>query len=206
MSGVGNRLLDGIQIAGDGDGDGSSQIRIGGLALLGHGDALDLLHRLALYVIGQSLNLFVPLLADGADLAHTVIAAQLVLGGNLGGQVGGQGSGCVKGGFCLDGVDHAGVDDPFVGHSDRHQFNIGLAVSILAVRGIFAAGQAGAQIETGFDRGIRCTLSVFRNRFGDGGRRFLRLRDSHHCRAAAGGQCAHSQRTGQDQCKQFLHL
>ena len=205
MGGVGSGLLNGVQIAGDGDSDGGGQVGVGGLALLGHGDALDLLHSLALYVVGQGLGLLIPLLADGADLAHAIVAAQLIFGGYRGGQVGGDLSGGVKGGLCLDGVDHAGVDDPFVGDGNRYQINVGLAISVLTVGSALAVGQAGAHVETGFDRGIRGALGIFQHRLGGGGGGFLGLRDGDHCGAAAGGQQAHGQRTGQDQCKQFLH-
>ena len=92
----------------DAHGDGGSQIG-GGLAVLAHGHALQLVHRLAHSVVRQGLGLLVPLLADGAGLAHPVAVAQLVLAGEGGGGIGGQRAGGVEADLGLDGVDDAAV-------------------------------------------------------------------------------------------------
>ena len=64
-----------------GDGDGGGQIRVGGLAVLGDGDAADLRRGLAGDIGGKAGCLLIPLLADGAGFPHAVVVSQLVLGG-----------------------------------------------------------------------------------------------------------------------------
>ena len=107
-------LVDQALEATDLDGDGRSQVGVGGLALLDC-DASHISCGLAGDVLSEGSGLLVPFCNGAAPGHHAVALTQLVLGLNGCGQISGDVAGSVEGDLCLNSVEDTGSDDAVLG-------------------------------------------------------------------------------------------
>ena len=208
MLGVGHGLLDPLQIAADGHGDGGGQVGVAGLAVLGDGDAGHLVDGLAHHIVGDGLGLLIPLFSDGASFPHAVVVPALVLGGHRGGEIGDELAGGVKVHLGLNGVDHAVVNHAVLAHGDGHQSDVGLGQAVALGGGAGTAAHRGDEGKPGLyglaGRGINRGGGLGRRCLG-GNSRGRGSRDGHHGGGAAAGQKPEAQRQGQGDRRESFH-